>query len=166
MNDSKSCKNRSLAVLAKAYKNFSQLYSLHMKNIATDALRQIELDYYAQVTLANNYNESQACVAHKNDFKDLDKKFQTKVDGMKNSLIDVEITDVRTKIDQVKEEYNLAAAKLGLGNVTQYDVEALYTSLKGIEENWTLPASDKNKKSYDTSCNLLPMQHVHHQEPH
>lgn len=143
------------AVLAKAYKNFSQLYSLHMKNIATDALRQIELDYYAQVTLANNYNESQACVAHKNDFKDLDKKFQTKVDGMKNSLIDVEITDVRTKIDQVKEEYNLAAAKLGLGNVTQYDVEALYTSLKGIEDNWNLPASDKNKKSYDTILNEL-----------
>lgn len=143
------------AVLAKAYKNFSQLYSLHMKNIATDALRQIELDYYAQVTLANNYNESQACVAHKNDFKDLDKKFQTKVDGMKNSLIDVEITDVRTKIDQVKEEYNLAAAKLGLGNVTQYDVEALYTSLKGIEENWNLPASDKKKKSYDTILNEL-----------
>lgn len=143
------------AVLAKAYKNFSQLYSLHMKNIATDALRQIELDYYAQVTLANNYNESQACVAHKNDFKDLDKNFQTKVDGMKNSLIDVEITDVRTKIDQVKEEYNLAAAKLGLGNVTQYDVEALYTSLKGIEDNWNLPASDKNKKSYDTILNEL-----------
>ena len=143
------------AVLAKAYKNFSQLYSLHMKNIATDALRQIELDYYAQVTLANNYNESQACVAHKNDFKDLDKKFQTKVDGMKNSLIDVEITDVRTKIDQVKEEYNLAAAKLGLGKVTQYDVEALYTSLKGIEDNWNLPASDKKKKSYDTILNEL-----------
>lgn len=142
-------------VLAKAYKNFSQLYSLHMKNIATDALRQIELDYYAQVTLANNYNESQACVAHKNDFKDLEKKFQTKVDGMKNSLIDVEITDVRTKIDQVKEEYNLAAAKLGLGNVTQYDVEALYTSLEGIKDNWNLPASDKNKKSYDTILNEL-----------
>lgn len=143
------------AVLAKAYKNFSQLYSLHMKNNATDALRQIELDYYAQVTLANNYNESQACVAHKNDFKDLGKKFQTKVDGMKNSLIDVEIADVRTKIDQVKEEYNLAAAKLGLGNVTQYNVEALYTSLKGIEDNWNLPASDKNKKSYDTILNEL-----------
>lgn len=143
------------AVLAKAYKNFSQLYSLHMKNTATDALRQIELDYYAQVTLANNYNESQACVAHKNDFKDLGKKFQTKVDGMKNSLIDVEIADVRTKIDQVKEEYNLAAAKLGLGNVTQYNVEALYTSLKGIEDNWNLPASDKNKKSYDTILNEL-----------
>lgn len=143
------------AVLAKAYKNFSQLYSLHMKNTATDALRQIELDYYAQVTLANNYNESQACVAHKNDFKDLDKKFQTKVDGMKNSLIDVEIADVRTKIDQVKEEYNLAAAKLGLGNVTQYNVEALYTSLKGIEDNWNLPASDKKKKSYDTILNEL-----------
>lgn len=143
------------AVLAKAYKNFSQLYSLHMKNIATDALRQIELDYYAQVTWANNYNESQACVAHKNDFKDLDKKFQTKVDGMKNSLIDVEIADVRTKIDQVKEEYNLAAAKLGLGNVTQYNVEALYTSLKGIEDNWNLPASDKKKKSYDTILNEL-----------
>lgn len=143
------------AVLAKAYKNFSQLYSLHMKNNATDALRQIELDYYAQVTLANNYNESQACVAHKNDFKDLGKKFQTKVDGMKNSLIDVEIADVRTKIDQVKEEYNLAAAKHGLGNVTQYNVEALYTSLKGIEDNWNLPASDKNKKSYDTILNEL-----------
>lgn len=143
------------AVLAKAYKNFSQLYSLHMKNTATDALRQIELDYYAQVTLANNYNESQACVAHKNDFKDLGKKFQTKVDGMKNSLIDVEIADVRTKIDQVKEEYNLAAAKLGLGNVTQYNVEALYTSLKGIEDNWNLPASDKKKKSYDTILNEL-----------
>lgn len=143
------------AVLANAYKNFSKLYSLHMKNTATDALRQIELDYYAQVTLANNYNESQACVAHKNDFKDLDKKFQTKVDGMKNSLIDVEITDVRTKIDQVKEEYNLAAAALGLGNVTQYDVEALYKSLKGIEDNWNLPASDKKKKSYDTILNEL-----------
>ena len=143
------------AVLANAYKNFSQLYSLHMKNTATDALRQIELDYYAQVTLANNYNESQACVAHKNDFKDLDKKFQAKVDGMKNSLIDVEIADVRTKIDQVKEEYNLAAAKLGLGNVTQYNVEALYTSLKGIEDNWNLPASDKKKKSYDTILNEL-----------
>lgn len=143
------------AVLAKAYKNFSQLYSLHMKNNATDALRQIELDYYAQVTLANNYNESQACVAHKNDFKDLDKKFQTKVDGMKNSLIDVEIADVRTKIDQVKEEYNLAAAKLGLGNVTQYNVEALYKSLKDIEDNWNLPASDKKKKSYDTILNEL-----------
>ena len=143
------------AVLANAYKNFSKLYSLHMKNTATDALRQIELDYYAQVTLANNYNESQACVAHKNDFKDLDKKFQAKVDGMKNSLIDVEITDVRTKIDQVKEEYNLAAAALGLGNVTQYDVEALYKSLKGIEDNWNLPASDKKKKSYDTILNEL-----------
>lgn len=143
------------AVLAKAYKNFSQLYSLHMKNNATDALRQIELDYYAQVTLANNYNESQACVAHKNDFKDLDKKFQTKVDGMKNSLIDVEIADVRTKIDQVKEEYNLAAAKLGLGNVTQYNVEALYKSLKDIEDNWNLPESDKKKKSYDTILNEL-----------
>ena len=143
------------AVLANAYKNFSQLYSLHMKNAATDALRQIELDYYAQVTLAKTYNESQACVAHKNDFKDLDKKFQTKVDGMKNSLIDVEIADVRTKIDQVKEEYNLAAAKLGLGNVTQYDVEALYKSLKNIEDNWNLPASDKKKKSYDTILNEL-----------
>lgn len=143
------------AVLAKAYKNFSQLYSLHMKNAATDALRQIELDYYAQVALANTYNEGQACDAHKGEFKDLDKKFQAKVDGMKNSLIDVEITDVRTKIDQVKEEYNLAAAKLGLGNVTQYDVEALYTSLKGIEDNWNLPASDKNKKSYDTILNEL-----------
>lgn len=143
------------AVLAKAYKNFSQLYSLHMKNNATDALRQIELDYYAQVTLANNYNESQACVAHKGEFQNLAKTFQAKVDGMKNSLIDVEITDVRTKIDQVKEEYNLAAAALGLGNVTQYDVEALYKSLKGIEDNWILPASDKKKKSYDTILNEL-----------
>ena len=143
------------AVLAKAYKNFSQLYSLHMKNTATDALRQIELDYYAQVTLAKTYNESQACVAHKGEFQNLAKKFQAKVDGMKNSLIDVEIADVRTKIDQVKEEYNLAAAKLGLGNVTQYDVEALYKSLKGIEDNWNLPASDKNKKSYDTILNEL-----------
>lgn len=143
------------AVLAKAYKNFSQLYSLHMKNTATDALRQIELDYYAQVTLAKTYNESQACVAHKGEFQNLAKKFQAKVDGMKNSLIDVEIADVRTKIDQVKEEYNLAAAKLGLGNVTQYDVEALYTSLKGIEDNWNLPASDKNKKSYETILNEL-----------
>ena len=143
------------AVLAKAYKNFSQLYSLHMKNAATNALRQIELDYYAQVTLANNYKESLACVANKDKFKDLDKKFQTKVDGMKNSLIDVEITDVRTKIDQVKEEYNLAAAKLGLANVTQYDVEALYTSLKAIENNWKLPTSDKKKKSYDTILNEL-----------
>lgn len=143
------------AVLANAYKNFSKLYSLHMKNTATDALRQIELDYYAQVTLAKTYNESQACVAHKGEFQNLAKKFQAKVDGMKNNLIDVEITDVRTKIDQVKEEYNLAAAKLGLGNVTQYNVEALYTSLKGIEDNWNLPASDKKKKSYDTILNEL-----------
>lgn len=137
-------------VLANAYKNFSKLYSLHMKNTATDALRQIELDYYAQVTLAKTYNESQACVAHKGEFQNLAKTFQAKVDGMKNNLIDVEITDVRTKIDQVKEEYNLAAAKLGLGNVTQYDVEALYKSLENIEYNWKLPASDKKKKSYDT----------------
>ena len=143
------------AVLANAYKNFSKLYSLHMKNTATDALRQIELDYYAQVTLAKTYNESQACVARKGEFQNLAKKFQAKVDGMKNNLIDVEITDVRTKIDQVKEEYNLAAAKLGLGNVTQYNVEALYTSLKGIEDNWNLPASDKKKKSYDTILNEL-----------
>lgn len=143
------------AVLANAYKNFSKLYSLHMKNTATDALRQIELDYYAQVTLAKTYNESQACVAHKGEFQNLAKTFQAKVDGMKNNLIDVEITDVRTKIDQVKEEYNLAAAKLGLGNVTQYDVEALYTSLKGIEDNWNLSASDKNKKSYETILNEL-----------
>lgn len=143
------------AVLANAYKNFSQLYSLHMKNAATDALRQIELDYYAQVTLAKTYNESQACVAHKGEFQNLAKTFQAKVDGMKNNLIDVEITDVRTKIDQVKEEYNLAAAALGLGNVTQYDVEALYKSLKGIEDNWNLPASDKKKKSYDTILNEL-----------
>lgn len=143
------------AVLAQAYKNFSQLYSLHMKNAATDALRQIELDYYAQVTLANNYKESLACVANKDKFKDLDKKFQTKVDGMKNSLIDVEIADVRTKIDQVKEEYNLAAAALGLGNVTQYDVEGLYKSLQAIEDNWKLPASDKKKKAYDTILNEL-----------
>lgn len=142
-------------VLANAYKKFSQLYSLHMKNTATDALRQIELDYYAQVEWANKYNKSQACVAHKGEFQNLAKKFQAKVDGMKNSLIDVEIADVRTKIDQVKEEYNLAAAKLGLGNVTQYNVEALYTSLKGIEDNWNLPASDKNKKSYDTILNEL-----------
>lgn len=143
------------AVLAQAYKNFSQLYSLHMKNAATDALRQIELDYYAQVTLANTYNKGQACVAHKDEFKDLDKTFQAKVNGMKNNLIDVEIADVRTKIDQVKEEYNLAAAALGLGNVTQYDVEALYTSLKDIEDNWNLPASDKKKKAYDTILNEL-----------
>lgn len=143
------------AVLANAYKNFSKLYSLHMKNTATDALRQIELDYYAQVTLAKTYNESQACVAHKGEFQNLAKTFQAKVDGMKNSLIDVEIIDVRTKIDQVKEEYNLAAAKLGLGNVTQYDVEALYKSLKNIEDNWNLPASDKKKKSYDTILNEL-----------
>lgn len=143
------------AVLAKAYKNFSQLYSLHMKNTATDALRQIELDYYAQVALANTYNEGQACVAHKDEFKNVAKTFQSKVDGMKNSLIDVEIADVRTKIDQVKEEYNLAAAKLGLGNVTQYDVEALYTSLKGIENNWKLPTGNKDKKSYDTILNEL-----------
>lgn len=143
------------AVLANAYKNFSQLYSLHMKNAATDALRQIELDYYAQVALANTYNEGQACDAHKGEFKDLDKKFQAKVDGMKNSLIDVEIADVRTKIDQVKEEYNLAAAKLGLANVTQYNVEGLYTTLKGIEDNWNLPTSDKKKKSYDTILNEL-----------
>ena len=143
------------AVLANAYKNFSKLYSLHMKNKATDALRQIELDYYAQVTLAKTYNESQACVAHKGEFQNLAKTFQAKVDGMKNSLIDVEIADVRTKIDQVKEEYNLAAAALGLGNVTQYDVEALYKSLKGIEDNWNLPASDKKKKSYDTILNEL-----------
>lgn len=146
------------AVLAQAYKNFSQLYSLHMKNAATDALRQIELDYYAQVTLANNYKESLACVANKDKFKDLDKKFQTKVDGMKNGLIDVEIADVRTKIDQVKEEYNLAAAALGLGNVTQYDVEGLYTSLKDIEDNWKLPASDKKKKAYDAILNELLVQ--------
>lgn len=143
------------AVLANAYKNFSKLYSLHMKNAATDALRQIELDYYAQVTLAKTYNESQACVARKGEFQNLAKTFQAKVDGMKNNLIDVEITDVRTKIDQVKEEYNLAAAALGLGNVTQYDVEALYKSLKGIEDNWNLPASDKKKKSYDTILNEL-----------
>lgn len=143
------------AVLANAYKNFSKLYSLHMKNTATDALRQIELDYYAQVTLAKTYNESQACVAHKGEFQNLAKTFQAKVDGMKNNLIDVEITDVRTKIDQVKEEYNLAAAKLGLGNVTRYDVEALYKSLKNIEDNWNLPASDKKKKSYDTILNEL-----------
>lgn len=143
------------AVLANAYKNFSQLYSLHMKNAATDALRQIELDYYAQVTLAKTYNESQACVAHKGEFQNLAKTFQAKVDGMKNSLIDVEIADVRTKIDQVKEEYNLAAAKLGLGNVTQYNVEGLYTTLKGIEDNWNLPTSDKKKKSYDTILNEL-----------
>lgn len=143
------------AVLAQAYKNFSQLYSLHMKNAATDALRQIELDYYAQVTLANNYKESLACVANKDKFKDLDKKFQTKVDGMKNGLIDVEIADVRTKIDQVKEEYNLAAAALGLGNVTQYDVEALYESLKGIEDNWKLPTGNKDKMSYDAILNKL-----------
>ena len=143
------------AVLANAYKNFSKLYSLHMKNTATDALRQIELDYYAQVTLAKTYNESQACVAHKGEFQNLAKTFQAKVDGMKNNLIDVEITDVRTKIDQVKEEYNLAAAKLGLGNVTQYDVEALYKSLENIEVNWKLPASDKKKKSYDTILNEL-----------
>ena len=126
-----------------------------MKNTATDALRQIELDYYAQVTLAKTYNESQACVAHKGEFQNLAKTFQAKVDGMKNNLIDVEITDVRTKIDQVKEEYNLAAAALGLGNVTQYDVEALYKSLKNIEDNWKLPASDKKKKSYDTILNEL-----------
>lgn len=142
-------------VLANAYKKFSQLYSLHMKNTATDALRQIELEYYAQVEWANKYNKSQACVAHKGEFKDLDKKFQAKVDGMKNSLIDVEIIDVRTKIDQVKEEYNLAAAKLGLANVTQYNVEGLYTTLKGIEDNWNLPASDKTKKAYDTILNEL-----------
>lgn len=143
------------AVLANAYKKFSQLYSLHMKNTATDALRQIELDYYAQVELANKYNENQACVANKDKFKDLDKKFQAKVDGMKNSLIDVEIADVRTKIDQVKEEYNLVAAKFGLGYVTQYDVEALYKSLKAIEDNWNLPTGDKKKKSYDTILNEL-----------
>lgn len=143
------------AVLANAYKNFSKLYSLHMKNKATDALRQIELDYYAQVTLAKTYNESQACVAHKGEFQNLAKTFQAKVDRMKNNLIDVEITDVRTKIDQVKEEYNLAAAALGLGKVTQYDVEALYKSLKNIEDNWKLPASDKKKKSYDTILNEL-----------
>ncbi len=143
------------AVLAEAYKNFSQLYSLHMKNTATDALRQIELDYYAQVTLAKTYNESQACVAHEGEFQNLAKTFQAKVDGMKNNLIDVEITDVRTKIDQVKEEYNLAAAALGLGKVTQYDVEALYKSLENIEDNWKLPASDKKKKSYDTILNEL-----------
>lgn len=137
-------------VLANAYKKFSQLYSLHMKNTATDKLRQIELDYYAQVALANTYNEGQSCVAHKDEFKDLDKNFQTKVDGMKNSLIDIEIADVRTKIDHVKEEYNLAAAKLGLANVTQYDVEGLYTSLKAIEDNW-----NNKKKSYDTILNEL-----------
>lgn len=143
------------AVLAQAYKNFSQLYSLHMKNAATDALRQIELDYYYQVTLANTYNEGQACVAHKDEFKDLDKTFQAKVNGMKNNLIDVEIADVRTKIDQVKEEYNLAAAALGLGNVTQYDVEALYKSLQAIEDNWNLPTGNKDKKSYDEIMKLL-----------
>lgn len=146
------------AVLAKAYKNFSQLYSLHMKNAATDALRQIEVDYYAQVTLANTYNEGQACVAHKDEFKDLDKTFQAKVNGMKNSLINVEIADVRTKINQVKEEYNLAAAALGLGNVTQYDVEALYKSLQAIEDNWNLSAGDKDKKSYDEIMKLLLVQ--------
>lgn len=143
------------AVLAQAYKNFSQLYSLHMKNAATDALRKIEGDYYAQVALANTYKESLACVLNKDKFKDLDKTFQAKVNGMKNSLIDVEIADVRTKIDQVKEEYNLAAAKLGLANVTQYDVEALYKSLQAIENNWNLSAGDKDKKSYDEIMKLL-----------
>lgn len=143
------------AVLAQAYKNFSQLYSLHMKNAATDALRKIEGDYYAQVALANTYKENLACVLNKDKFKDLDKTFQAKVNGMKNSLIDVEIADVRTKIDQVKEEYNLAAAKLGLANVTQYDVEALYKSLQAIENNWNLSAGDKDKKSYDEIMKLL-----------
>lgn len=142
-------------VLANAYKNFSQLYSLHMKNTATDALRQIELEYYAQVEWANKYNESQACVAHKGEFKDLDKKFQAKVDGMKNSLIDAEITDVRTKIDQVKEEYNLAAAALGLNKVTDYKVEKLYKSLQATEDNWNLPTGNKDKMSYDTILNEL-----------
>lgn len=148
------------AVLAAAYKKLTQLYSLHVKNIATDALRSIELAYYAQVADAKKYNEEQSCVAHKDEFKDLAKVYQTMVDGMKGDLIDKEIEAVRTKIDQVKEEYNLAAAAVGLDKVTDYDVEALYKSLKAIEDNWILPASDKNKKSYDEIMKLLLGQEV------
>ena len=148
------------AVLAAAYKNLTQLYSLHVKNYATDALRSTELAYYAQVADAKKYNENQSCVAHKDEFKDLAKVYQTMVDGMKDTLIVNEISDVRTKIDQVKEEYNLAAAAKGLDEVIKYDVEALYKSLKAIEDNWKLPTSDKNKKSYDEIMKLLLGQEV------
>ena len=148
------------AVLAAAYKNLTQLYSLHVKNDATDALRSTELAYYAQVADAKKYNEEQSCVAHKDEFKDLAKVYQTMVDGMKDTLIVIEISDVRTKIDQVKEEYNLAAAAVGLDKVTEYDVEALYNSLDSIKVNWNLPASDKNKKSYDEIMKLLLGQEV------
>lgn len=148
------------AVLAAAYKNLTQLYSLHVKNYATDALRSTELAYYAQVADAKKYNENQSCVAHKDEFKDLAKVYQTMVHGMKDTLIVNEISDVRTKIDQVKEEYNLAAAAKGLDEVIKYDVEALYKSLKAIEDNWKLPTSDKNKKSYDEIMKLLLGQEV------
>lgn len=148
------------AVLAAAYKNLTQLYSLHVKNYATDALRSTELAYYAQVADAKKYNENQSCVAHKDEFKDLAKVYQTMVDGMKDTLIVNEISDVLTKIDQVKEEYNLAAAAKGLDEVIKYDVEALYKSLKAIEDNWKLPTSDKNKKSYDEIMKLLLGQEV------
>lgn len=150
------------AVLAAAYKNLTQLYSLHVKNDATDALRSIELAYYAQVADAKKYNEEQSCVAHKDEFKDLAKVYQTMVDGMKGNLIDIEISDVRTKIDQVKEEYNLAAAAVGLNKdeLKKCDVEGLYKSLDAIKVNWNLPASDKNKKSYDEIMKLLLGQEV------
>lgn len=150
------------AVLAAAYKNLTQLYSLHVKNYATDALRSTELAYYAQVADAKKYNEEQSCVAHKDEFKDLAKVYQTMVDGMKDSLIVIEISDVRTKIDQVKEEYNLAAAAVGLNKdeLKKCDVEGLYKSLDAIKVNWNLPASDKNKKSYDEIMKLLLGQEV------
>lgn len=150
------------AVLAAAYKNLTQLYSLHVKNDATDALRSIELAYYAQVADAKKYNEEQSCVAHKDEFKDLAKVYQTMVDGMKDNLIVIEISDVRTKIVQVKEEYNLAVAAVGLDNedLKKCDVEELSKSLDAIKDNWNLPASDKNKKSYDEIMKLLLDQEV------
>lgn len=150
------------AVLAAAYKKLTQLYSLHVKNDATDALRSIELAYYAQVADAKKYNEEQSCVAHKDEFKDLAKVYQTMVDAMKGNLIDNEISDVRTKIDQVKEEYNLAAAAVGLDDedLKKCNVEELYNSLDAIKVNWKLPTSDKNKKSYDEIMKLLLGQEV------
>lgn len=150
------------AVLAAAYKKLTQLYSLHVKNDATDALRSIELAYYAQVADAKKYNEEQSCVAHKDEFKDLAKVYQTMVDGMKGNLIDFEISDVRTKIVQVKEEYNLAVAAVGLDNddLKKCDVEELSKSLDAIKVNWKLPTSDKNKKSYDEIMKLLLDQEV------
>ena len=150
------------AVLAAAYKKLTQLYSLHVKNPATDALRSIELAYYAQVADAKKYNEEQSCVAHKDEFKDLAKVYQTMVDAMKGNLIDIEISDVRTKIVQVKEEYNLAVAAVGLDDkdLKKCKVEDLSKSLDAIEVNWNLPTSDKNKKSYDEIMKLLLDQEV------